>query len=91
MKSSINKIRASLVHFLTGSGIIFSFLALVSVIEGYKLQTFMFLGVALIIDIIDLDFTPSKNNSFIIGNSTTLILNVSFSKTISTSLKKFVS
>ena len=53
MKSSINKIRASLVHFLTGSGIIFSFLALVSVIEGYKLQTFMFLGVALIIDIID--------------------------------------
>ena len=53
MKSSINKTRASLVHFLTGSGIIFSFLALVSVIEGYKLQTFMFLGVALIIDIID--------------------------------------
>ena len=53
MKSSINKIRASLVHFLTGSGIIFSFLALVCVIEGYKLQTFMFLGVALIIDIID--------------------------------------
>jgi len=53
MKISINKIRASLVHFLTGSGIIFSFLALVSVIEGYKLQTFMFLGVALIIDIID--------------------------------------
>ena len=53
MKSSINKIRASLVHFLTGTGIIFSFLALVSVIEGYKLQTFMFLGVALIIDIID--------------------------------------
>ena len=53
MKSSINKVRASLVHFLTGSGIIFSFLALVSVIEGYKLQTFMFLGVALIIDIID--------------------------------------
>ena len=53
MKSSINKIRASLVHFLTGSGIIFSFLALVSVIEGFKLQTFMFLGVALIIDIID--------------------------------------
>ena len=53
MKSSINKVRASLVHFLTGSGIIFSFLALVSVIEGYKLQTFMFLSVALIIDIID--------------------------------------
>ena len=53
MKSSINKVRASLVHFLTGSGIIFSFLALVSVIEGYRLQTFMFLGVALIIDIID--------------------------------------
>ena len=53
MKNSINKVRASLVHFLTGSGIIFSFLALVSVIEGYKLQTFMFLGVALIIDIID--------------------------------------
>ena len=53
MENSINKIRASLVHFLTGSGIIFSFLALVCVIEGYKLQTFMFLGVALIIDIID--------------------------------------
>ena len=53
MKSSINKVRASLVHFLTGSGIIFSFLALVSVIEGYKLQTFMFLAIALIIDIVD--------------------------------------
>ena len=53
MKSSINKIPAFLVHFLTASGIIFSFLALVSVIEGYKLQTFMFLGIALIIDIID--------------------------------------
>ena len=53
MKNFKNKIPAFLVHLFTGSGIIFSFLALVSVIEGYKLQTFMFLGVALIIDIID--------------------------------------
>tara|TARA_B100000886_G_scaffold304976_1_gene236479 strand:- start:37 stop:765 length:729 start_codon:yes stop_codon:yes gene_type:complete len=53
MKSFRNKIPASLVHFLTGSGIIFSFMALVSVIESYKLQTFTFLGFALIIDIID--------------------------------------
>ena len=53
MKSFRNKIPACLVHFLTGSGIIFSFLALVSVIEGNKLQAFMFLGIALIIDIID--------------------------------------
>ena len=54
MKSFKNQIPAFLVHLFTGSGIIFSFLALVSVIEGYKLQTFMFLGVALIIDIIDI-------------------------------------
>ena len=53
MKSFKKKIPAFLVHLFTGSGIIFSFLALVSVIEGYKLQTFMFLGIALIIDIVD--------------------------------------
>ena len=53
MKSIKNKIPAFLVHLFTGSGIIFSFFALVSVIEGYKLQTFIFLGVALIIDIVD--------------------------------------
>ena len=53
MKSFRNTIPACSVHFLTGSGIIFSFLALVSVIEGNKLQAFMFLGIALIIDIVD--------------------------------------
>ena len=53
MKNFKNKIPAFLVHLFTGSGIIFSFLALISVIEGYKLQTFIFLGIALIIDIID--------------------------------------
>ncbi len=53
MKSFRNKIPACLVHFLTGSGIIFSFLAVISVIENNKLQAFMFLGIALIIDIID--------------------------------------
>ncbi len=53
MKIFPNKIPACLVHLFTGSGIIFSFLALVSVIEGNKLQTFMFLGIALIIDIVD--------------------------------------
>ena len=53
MKNFKNKIPAFLVHLFTGSGIIFSFLALVSVIEGYKLQTFIFLGIALIIDIVD--------------------------------------
>ena len=53
MKSFQNKIPACLVHFLTGSGIIFSFMALVSLIEGNKLQTFMFLITALIIDTID--------------------------------------
>ena len=53
MKSFRYKIPACLVHFLTGSGIIFSFLALISVIEGNKSQAFMFLGIALIIDIID--------------------------------------
>ena len=53
MKSFRNKIPACLVHFLTGSGIIFRFLALISVMEGNKLQAFMFLGIALIIDIID--------------------------------------
>ena len=53
MKSFRNKIPACLVHFLTGSGIIFSFLALISVMEGKKSQAFMFLGIALIIDIVD--------------------------------------
>ncbi len=53
MKSFRKKIAPCLVHFLTGSGIIFSFLALISVLEGFKLQTFMFLGIALIIDTID--------------------------------------
>ena len=47
MKSFRNKIPACLVHFLTGSGIIFSFLALISVMEGNKTQAFMFLGIAL--------------------------------------------
>ena len=39
---NVQKIPACLVHIFTGSGIIFSFMALVSVIEGYKLLTFMF-------------------------------------------------
>ncbi len=50
---NIQKISACLVHIFTGSGIIFSFMALVSVIEGYKLLTFMFLGIALLVDIVD--------------------------------------
>ncbi len=53
MKSFQNKIPPFLVHLFTGSGIIFSFLALVNVIDGNKLQTFMFLGIALVIDIVD--------------------------------------
>ena len=50
---NVQKIPACLVHIFTGSGIIFSFMALVSVIEGYKLLTFMFLGIALLVDIVD--------------------------------------
>ena len=50
---NVKKIPAFLVHIFTGSGIIFSFMALVSVIEGYKLLTFMFLGIALLVDIVD--------------------------------------
>ncbi len=50
---NVQKIPACLVHIFTGSGIIFSFMALVSVIESNKLLTFMFLGIALIIDIVD--------------------------------------
>jgi phosphatidylcholine synthase len=50
---NVQKIPACLVHIFTGSGIIFSFMALVSVIEGYKLQAFMFLGIALLVDIFD--------------------------------------
>ena len=50
---NFQKIPACLVHIFTGSGIILSFMALVSVIEGYKLLTFMFLGIALLVDIID--------------------------------------
>ena len=68
MKSLQNKIPACLVHFLTGSGIIFSFMALVSVIEGYKLQTFIFLGVALIIDIIDGSLARKYKSEIIFPN-----------------------
>ena len=68
MKSFQNKIPACLVHFLTGSGIIFSFMALVSVIEGYKLQTFIFLGVALIIDIIDGSLARKYKSEIIFPN-----------------------
>ena len=50
---NVQKIPACLVHIFTGSGIIFSFMALVFVIEGYKLLTFMFLGIALLVDIVD--------------------------------------
>ena len=50
---NFQKIPACLVPFFTGSGIIFSFMALVSVIEGYKLLTFMFLIIALLVDIVD--------------------------------------
>ncbi len=53
MKNYQIKIPACLVHLFTGSGIIFSFLALICVIEGNKLQSFLFLGIALIIDIVD--------------------------------------
>ena len=50
---NVQKIPACLVHIFTGSGIIFSFMALVTVIEGYKLLTFMFLIIALLVDIVD--------------------------------------
>ncbi len=50
---NVQIILACLVHIFTGSGIIFSFMALVTVIEGYKLLTFMFLGIALLVDIVD--------------------------------------
>ena len=53
MNSFKIKLPAYLVHIFTGTGVIFSFLALVSVIQGLLLQTFIYLGIALVIDTID--------------------------------------
>ena len=82
MKSFQNKIPPFFVHLFTGSGIIFSFLALVNVIEGNKLQTFMFLGIALVIDIVDKTYdciiqTFDKNVSqfYIFADSSNYISN----------------
>jgi phosphatidylcholine synthase len=47
------KVAAWAVHAFTASGIVFGFLAMVSLLQGDKLATFLWLGVALFVDGID--------------------------------------
>ena len=49
----IHKLKANLVHLLTGSGIIMSFFSIISILNEEKLLTFLFLIIALFIDVID--------------------------------------
>ena len=46
-------IKAYLVHFLTGTGILMSFFSIISILNDDKLLTFVFLVIALFIDVID--------------------------------------
>ena len=50
---NINVIKAYLVHLLTGAGILMSFFSIISILNEDKLLTFLFLVIALIIDVID--------------------------------------
>ena len=49
----INVIKAYLVHLLTGTGILMSFFSIISILNDDKLLTFVFLIIALFIDVID--------------------------------------
>ena len=50
---NIYKLKAYLVHLLTGSGILMSFFSIISILNNDKLLTFLFLIIALFIDVID--------------------------------------
>ena len=50
---NIYKLKAHLVHLLTGSGILMSFFSIISILNNDKLLTFIFLIIALFIDVID--------------------------------------
>ena len=50
---NIYKLKAYLVHLLTGSGILMSFFSIISILNNDKLLTFIFLIIALFIDVID--------------------------------------
>ena len=50
---NINVIKAYLVHLLTGIGILMSFFSIISILNEDKLLTFLFLIIALFIDVID--------------------------------------
>ena len=50
---NINVIKAYLVHLLTGTGILMSFFSIISILNEDKLLTFLFLIIALFIDVID--------------------------------------
>ena len=50
---NINVIKAYLVHVLTGTGILMSFFSIISILNEDKLLTFLFLIIALFIDVID--------------------------------------
>ena len=50
---NINVIKAYLIHLLTGTGILMSFFSIISILNEDKLLTFLFLIIALFIDVID--------------------------------------
>ncbi len=57
----IHKIKAYFVHLLTGSGILMSFFSIISILNEEKLLTFIFLIVALFIDVIDGNLARKNN------------------------------
>ena len=50
---NIHVIKAYLVHLLTGTGILMSFFSIISILNEDQLLTFMFLIIALLIDVVD--------------------------------------
>ena len=50
---NIHVIKAYLVHLLTGSGILMSFFSIISILNEDKILTFLFLIIALFIDVVD--------------------------------------
>ena len=64
---NINVIKAYLVHLLTGIGILMSFFSIISILNEDKLLSFVFLIIALFIDVIDGNLARKYNvKSFVL-------------------------
>ena len=69
-----NAIKAYLVHLLTGTGILMSFFSIISILNEDKLLTFLFLIIALFIDVIDGNLARKYNVKKFCPNIDGLIL-----------------